>query len=200
MSEKKEVRVFVINAHGEPLMPCKPAQARKLLKNDSAVVLKRTPFAIQLTYETTHYTQETILGIDAGSKTIGLSASTKDTELFAAEVKPRNDVVKNLSTRREFRRTRRSRKTRYRKARFLNRTHGKHKGWLAPSIEVKIQEHITAIKRVCAILPISKIIVETAEFDLQKIKAVESGVSVPVGVGYQRGEMFGHYNTRQHVL
>ena len=193
-------KVYVINKHGRPLMPCSPAKARHLLDDGKAKVKKRTPFTIQLIYGSSGYTEEVILGVDAGSKTIGLSASTKKEELFAANVTPRNDVVDILSTRREFRRTRRNRKTRYRKARFNNRVHSKHKGWLAPSVEVKIQEHITCIKRVCNILPVSKVVVETAEFDLQLLKAVEEGKPVPQGEDYQKGEMYGHYNVRQYVL
>ena len=193
-------KVYVINKHGRPLMPCSPAKARHLLDDGKAKVKKRTPFTIQLIYGSSGYTEEVILGVDAGSKAIGLSASTKKEELFAANVTPRNDVVDLLSTRREFRRTRRNRKTRYRKARFNNRVHSKHKGWLAPSVEVKIQEHITCIKRVCNILPVSKVVVETAEFDLQLLKAVEEGKPVPQGEDYQKGEMYGHYNVRQYVL
>lgn len=193
-------KVYVINKHGRPLMPCSPAKARHLLDDGKAKVKKRTPFTIQLIYGSSGYTEDVILGVDAGSKTIGLSASTEQEELFAANVTPRNDVVDLLSTRREFRRTRRSRKTRHRKARFNNRVHSKHKGWLAPSVEVKIQEHITCIKRVCNILPISKVVVETAEFDLQLLKAVEEGKPVPQGEDYQKGEMYGHYNVRQYVL
>ena len=121
-------------------------------------------------------------------------------ELLSAEVKPRNDVVDLLSTRRESRRARRNRKTRYRKPRFDNRVRSKHKGWLAPSVEVKIQEHITAIRRVCGILPVSKVVIETAEFDLQLLKAIEEGKPVPQGEDYQQGEMYGHYNVRQYVL
>lgn len=195
-----DVKVFVLNMHGRPLMPCSPRKARILLKENKAKVVKRTPFAIQLLYGSCGYTQKVILGVDAGSKTIGLSASTEKEELFAAEVKPRSDVVDLLSTRREFRKTRRNRKTRYRQPRFDNRVHSKHKGWLAPSVEVKIQEHITAIKRVCAILPISLVIVETAEFDLQLIKAIEQGLPVLAGEDYQKGEMLGHYNVRQYVF
>lgn len=192
--------MYVINKHGRPLMPCSPATARHLLDDGKAKVKKRTPFTIQLLFGSTGYTQEIILGVDAGSKTIGLSASTKTEELFSAEVKPRNDVVDLLSTRREFRRARRNRKTRYRKPRFNNRVRSKHKGWLAPSVEAKIQEHITAIKRACRILPVSKVVVETAEFDLQLIKAAEEGKPVPQGEDYQKGEMYGHYNVRQYVL
>lgn len=192
--------VYVLNKHGRPLMPCSPAKARHLLKDGKALVKHRTPFTIKLIYGSSGYKQEVILGVDAGSKTIGLSASTRTTELFAANVIPRNDVVNKLSTRREFRRNRRNRKTRYRQARFNNRVRTKHKGWLAPSVEVKIQEHITPIKRICDILPISKVVVETAEFDLQKIKAVQLGEKVPEGEDYQNGEMYGEYNVRQYVL
>ena len=192
--------VYVLNKHGRPLMPCSPAKARHLLKDGKAVVKHRTPFTIQLVYGSSGYKQKVILGVDAGSKTIGLSASTMTTELFAANVIPRNDIVNKLSTRREFRRNRRNRKTRYRQARFNNRVRTKHKGWLAPSVEVKIKEHITPIKRICDILPISKVVVETAEFDLQKIKAVQLGEKVPEGEDYQKGEMYGEYNVRQYVL
>ena len=181
-------------------MPCSPAKARHLLDEGKAKIKKRTPFTIQLLFGSTGYTQEVILGVDAGSKTIGLSASAETEELLSAEVKPRNDVVDLLSTRREFRRARRNRKTRYRKPRFDNRVRSKHKGWLAPSVEVKIQEHITSIRRVCRILPVSKVVIETAEFDLQLLKAIEEGKPVPQGEDYQQGEMYGHYNVRQYVL
>lgn len=181
-------------------MPCSPAKARHLLDDGKAKVKKRTPFTIQLVYGNSGYTQEVILGVDAGNKTVGMSASTNKEELFAANVTPRNDVVDLLSTRREFRRSRRNRTTRYRQPRFNNRVRSKHKGWLAPSVEVKIQEHITAIKRVCNILPVSKVVVETAEFDLQLLKAIEEGKPIPQGEDYQIGEMYGHYNVRQYVL
>ena len=98
------MQVYVLNKHGQPLMPCSPAKARRLLEAGKAKVIKRTPFTIQLLYGSTGYKQTIIHGVDAGSKTIGMSASTRAIELFAEEVIPRNDVVKNLSTRREFRR------------------------------------------------------------------------------------------------
>lgn len=192
--------VYVLNKHGHPLMPCSEAKARRLLKAGKANVKKRTPFTIQLLYGSSGYKQTVILGVDAGSKTIGISACTETKELFAATVTPRNDVVDLLSARREQRRARRNRKRRHRKARFNNRTLSKRKGWLAPSVEVKIQEHITPIKRVCSILPVTKVVVETAEFDLQKIKAIEDGNPVPEGEDYQKGEMLGAYNVRQYVM
>lgn len=193
--------VYVQNKLGQPLMPTENhRKVRLLLKHGLAVVVGRTPFTIRLTTKSKAYVQPIILGVDAGSKTIGLSASTEQKELFAAEVMPRNDVVNNLATRRECRRARRNRKTRYRKPRFQNRVHSKQKGWLAPSVEVKIQEHITAICRICRLLPVGKVVVETGEFDLQLLKAVADGKPVPQGEDYQKGEMYGHYNVRQYVL
>lgn len=193
--------VYVLNHLGKPLMPTEDhRKVRLLLQSKEAEVVKRTPFTIQLIHCTKEYRQPVTLGVDAGSKNVGISASTETQELFAEKLLPRNDVVKNLKARREFRRARRGRQKRYRQPRFNNRVRSKHKGWRAPSVEVKIQEHITAIKRVCAILPITKVEVETAEFDLQKLKAQANGDPIPVGTEYQRGEKYGFYNTRQYVL
>ena len=192
--------VYVLNKHGEPLMPCSPGKARLLLKQQKAHVIKRTPFTIKLLYGSTGYKQPITLGVDAGSKHVGLSASTEKRELYREEFTPRNDVVDLLSTRKQNRRSRRNRKTRYRPPRFDNRVHSKHKGWLAPSVEVKIQEHITVIKRICRILPITLVRVETAEFDTQRLKAMLAGKPLLVGTDYQLGEMYDEYNVRQYVL
>lgn len=151
-------------------------------------------------YGSAGYKQPITLGVDAGSKHVGLSASTEKRELYSEEFTPRNDVVELLSTRRQNRRSRRNRKTRYRAPRFNNRVHSKHKGWLAPSVEVKIQEHITVIKRICRILPVTLVRVETAEFDTQRLKAMLAGKPLPVGTDYQLGEMYDEYNVRQYVL
>lgn len=170
-------------------------KVRRLLKENKAKVVKRCPFTIQLLYEAGNITQPISLGVDAGSKHIGLSATTEDKVLYEAEVTLRNDIVALLSTRREMRRSRRNRKTRYRKARFNNRTRTKKKGWLAPSIKQKIETHLTSIQNVTKILPISKIIVETASFDIQKIK--NPNIS---GVEYQQGEQLDSWNVREYVL
>ena len=186
--------VYVLNIQGNPLMPCKEAKARKLIKNNLARVIKREPFTIQLAFECENQVQEVILGIDAGSKTIGLSATTEKQELYSAEVILRNDIVDLLSTRRQNRRTRRNR-LRYRQPRFLNRVKSKNKGWLAPSIENKIQTHFSIVDKIHKILPISKIIVEVASFDIQKIK--NPNVS---GTEYQQGEQLDFWNIREYVL
>ena len=119
--------VYVININGQPLMPTsRCSKVRKLLKNGKAKVVKRIPFTIQLLYETTNIVQEVTLGVDSGSKVVGVSATTKDKELhsqelYSGEFELRNDVVELISEKRQYRRSRRNRKTRYPKARFQKR-------------------------------------------------------------------------------
>lgn len=187
--------VYVINKQGQALMPTERfGKVRRLLKNSLAHVMCRIPFTIQLDYDTTDYTQPVSLGVDAGSKHIGISATTSEKELYAADVELRNDIVDKLSTRRELRRTRRSR-LRYRKARFNNRVSSKRKGWLAPSVENKIQTHLTVVEKIHKFLPITNIVVETASFDIQKINN-----PIISGSEYQQGEQLDFFNVREYVL
>ena len=186
--------VYVLNKNGQPLMPTENhAKVRVLLRQSKAKVVNNCPFTIQLLYSSTSYTQLVTLGIDAGSKHIGLSATTEDKELYASDVELRNDIVKLLSNRRERRRSRRNRKTRYRKARFSNRK--RNDGWLAPSIREKISTHLKVVDDVCKLVPVTKIIVETASFDIQKIKNPDIE-----GMDYQQGEQLGFWNVREYVL
>lgn len=191
--------VYVLNKNNKPLMPCSNRKARLLLKQNKAIVVNRTPFTIKLKYGSSGYTQPINLGIDAGSKTIGLSATTKDKVLYESEATLRNDIVDLLSTRRQNRRTRRNRKTRYRQPRFNNRAHSKNKGWLAPSIENKINSHLTVVNKLCKILPVYTIIIEVAPFDTQLLKAKDYGLDIPEGTDYQNGDMKG-FNVREYVL
>ena len=187
------VPVYVLNMRGEPLMPTNPVKARRLLKDGKAKVVKTCPFTIQLKIATGENKQPITLGVDAGSKVVGLSAATEDEEVYSSECLLRNDVVGNLAAKAEFRRSKRHRKTRYRKARFNNRL--KSKGWLAPSIRQKIDTHFRLIDDVHKILPITKIIVEVAQFDIQRIKYPDIS-----GVEYQQGEQLDFWNVREYVL
>ena len=193
--------VYVLSASGKPLMPTKRfGHVRRILRGGRAKVVRRTPFTIQLTYDGTAYTQPISLGVDAGSKHIGLSATTETSVLYEADLELRNDITGLLSARRESRRSRRSRKTRYRKPRFSHRTKSKHKGWLAPSVEQKVQSHLTAVRKACKMLPVSEITAETAAFDTQLLKAQEKGFPLPEGEGYQQGDQLGCWNVREYVL
>jgi len=151
------------------------------------------PFTIQLPYGSSGYKQEVSLGVDAGTQHIGVSATTERAVLFEAEVQPRTDIQELLATRSQFRRARRSRKTRYRQKRFLNRK--RPDDWLAPSVQHKVDAHLKAIRLIHKLLPISKATIEVAQFDLQKIK--NPGIK---GAEYQQGPQLGFWNVREYVL
>src|SRR6266705_3168077 len=187
------VFVYVLNCHGQPLMPCSPRKARLLLKAGKVKVVKMVPFTLQLLYGSSGYKQEVSLGIDAGAHHLGVSATTEMAVLFEAEVLPRNDIQQLLATRRQFRRARRNRKTRYRKARFLNRK--KAQGWLAPSVQHRVDAHVKTIKLVHKLLPVSKTTLEVAQFDIQKLRNPEIE-----GKEYQEGLQLGFWNVREYVL
>lgn len=186
--------IYVRSKEGKALMPSeRGGRIGYLLRHGKAHVVSRVPFIVQLDYESTTYTQEVSLGIDAGSKHIGVSESSEKRELLAAQVELRSDVVNLLSTRKELRRTRRNRKTRYRKSRFDNRK--RKDGWLAPSIEQKVESHLKVIRLVHKLLPITKTTIEVAQFDAQKIKNPDIK-----GDEYQQGEQMGFWNVREYVL
>lgn len=187
--------VYVQDINGKPMMPTtRHGKVRRLLKDKKAVVVNLCPFTIKLMYVTSDYKQKIVLGVDAGTKHVGLSATTKSKELYSSEVILRNDIVDLLSTRRELRRSRRNR-LRYRKPRFNNRIKSKRPGWVAPSVQYRIDAHIRVIDNVCSILPISRIVVEVAQFDTQKIK--NPNIS---GKEYQEGSQLGFWNVREYVL
>lgn len=187
----QDLRVPVLNMRNEPLMPTTPRKARKLLEAGKAKVVTRTPFVIRLLYATGEEKQDITLGIDAGYSKIGFSVITPDRELMAGELELRNNIKKLLESRRGARRLKRN-KLWYRKARFLNRS--KRDGWLAPSLEHKLESHIRLIKQLKRILPITKVIVEVASFDTQKMQNPEIS-----GVEYQQGELQG-YEVREYLL
>lgn len=192
--------IYVLNKDGNPLMPTERCgKVRHLLKDGKAKVVRRTPFTIQLLYDSTNYVQPVSLGIDAGSKHIGVSATTKTKELLSAQIEVRDDINKKLEARRSARCSRRNRKTRYRKARFLNRTKSKHKGWLAPSVNAKCKTHVNVAKKVCKMLPISEIHIEMAPFDTQMLKAEINSEKLPSGEDYQHGESECFDNIKAYV-
>lgn len=187
--------VYVISQNGKPLMPTEHhGKVRRLLKRKRAKVIRLTPFTIQLLYGTgSERVQPVALGVDTGFDTAGYSASTEKKVLFEAEEEMRTDIPQLLTERREKRCARRNRKTRYREARFDNRR--KPEGWLPTSIEAKLVAHQNTVRFIASLLPVSKIIIETAAFDIQKIRNPEIG-----GEEYQQGEQMGFWNTREYVL
>ncbi|MGY0692530.1 RNA-guided endonuclease IscB [Virgibacillus sp. FSP13] len=185
--------VFVINKHGQPLMPCKPRKARLLLKEKKAKIVSRNPFGIQLLYETNSYTQEVKIGIDLGTKYVGIAITSKDKVLVKGEVELRQDVKSAIDTRRTYRRSRRNRKTRYRQPRFQNRARGER--WLPPSIQSRVENTFFWIDKFCDLVPNPELTMEVGKFDVQKM--IDPAIQ---GVAYQEGQTYGYHDVRYFVL
>jgi len=186
------LRVFVLNMRGEPLMPTHPRKARILLKENKAKVVRRKPFTIQLKYATGEAKQDITLGIDSGYKNVGFSAVSEKQELISGELTLRTNIPKLMEKRSMYRRMKRN-KLWHRPPRFLNRS--KPKGWLAPSIQHKLDTHIKLVENIKRLLPITRIIVEVASFDIQKIKNPDIE-----GEEYLKGEQLGFWNVRAYVI
>jgi 5-methylcytosine-specific restriction endonuclease McrA len=172
-------------------MPTTPRNARILLKKGQAKVVNRFPFIIQLHYATGETKQPIKLGVDSGYQEIGFSATTKQLELISGTLTLRKDVSKKIEERRNYRRTRRTRLW-YRKPRFLNRK--KAEDWLAPSTQHRLDSHISLVKRLEAMLPISFKKIEVANFDAHKMQHPEIK-----GIEYQQGELQG-YEVKEYLL
>jgi len=190
--------VYVINKNNEPLMPCSNVIARLLLKQGKARCTRRTPFTIKLRYDSTGYTQDLTLGIDTGSRYVGSAVlNTKNEIVYMAQVEVRNNVTEKMKKRSVYRRTRRNRKNRYRQPRWLNRANSKREDRFSPTMTSKIDSHLKEIKFVKSILPISKVIIETATFDAHSLK--NPGVLQNKTL-YQKGTNYGFANTKAYVL
>jgi hypothetical protein len=195
-------------------MPCCSRKARLLLKKNHAKIIGYQPFTIQLTISTGETTQETNLGIDLGAKHIGIAIQSENQVFAKGEIELRHDVSSLLETRKIYRRSRRNRKTRYRRCKFKVKTKRvyitkkkiwvkkiiafespRKEGWLPPSIESRVTNTFMWIDRFCGLLPNPKIKIEVGKFDVQKM--MNPNIS---GVEYQEGETFGYYDVRYYVL
>lgn len=188
--------VYVISKDGKPLMPCSNVIARLLLKQGKAKVKRREPFTIKLLGETTEYKQNLTLGVDTGSGTFAAAVSMDNGDIvYMSEVTVRNDITKKMLLRAAYRRNRRNRKTRYRKARFLNRRNSIRKGRFSPTMQSKLQSHVKEIEYIKSILPITKTVIETGKFDTHRLKNPDI-----TRWGYQKGPNYGFENTKAMVL
>lgn len=160
--------VFVIDAERKPLNPISPARARELLTKQKAVVIRRYPFTIMLKAKIETPTLKPLtLKLDPGSKVTGIAILEGERVIWAANLEHRGQQIKSdLTKRLSIRRTRRSRKTRYRQPRFSNRS--RRQGWLAPSLLHRFLSIETWVKRLCKYSPITEIVMELVKFDTQK--------------------------------
>jgi len=188
--------VFVLDANKQPLNPIHSGWARKLLSAGRASIYRRYPFTIILRCKVVDAEIQALrLKIDPGSKRTGLAIVNDETGdvVFAAELEHRGEQIKKaMDSRRALRRGRRSRKTRYRKPRFLNRR--RKEGWLPPSLTSRIYNTETWIRRLCNLCPITAISMELVKFDTQAMQNPEIS-----GVEYQQGALQG-YEVREYLL
>ena len=190
--------VYVINYDNQPLMPCSNTIARLLLKQGKAKVKRKTPFTIKLTYQTDNYTQNLTLGIDTGSSKIGSAVVKENGDIvYLSQIEIRNDIADKMKQRSKYRRNRRNKKTRYRKARWLNCKNSIKKDRFSPTMISKVNSHVKEIEFVKSILPIKNIILETGNFDTHALKnpAVLKNKWL-----YQKGINYGFSNTKSYVL
>ena len=147
--------VYVLDMNGQPLMPTSRfGKVRRMLRDKKAKVVKRCPFTIRLLYEPkTKIVQDVVLGVDTGSKHVGVACVSNDKVLYQAQVELRDDIKKKMGSRRMYRRGRRQRKTRYRKARFLNRSNSIKKGRYCPTLVSKYYGHEREIEFCKKIIP-----------------------------------------------
>ena len=178
-------RVFVLDRCGDPLMPCHPARARKLLDKGRAVVVRLHPFTIRLRDRVGGEAQEVGLKVDPGAKTTGLALVREDGEvLFLAEIEHRGARIrKAMQQRSNYRRRRRSANLRYRKKRFDNRRSGRK---LPPSLQSRVDNVASWTERLRRLAPVTSIACEVVRFDTQALENPEIA-----GAEYQQGTLAG---------
>ncbi len=190
-------KVFVLDTNKHPLNPVHPGRARMLLSHGKAAVLKRYPFTIILKSAVESPVVEPLrIKLDPGSKTTGIAIvnDTSGEVVFAAELTHRGEAIKKrLESRRVVRRGRRQRHTRYRQPRFDNRRN-KKRGWIPPSLESRVCNIVTWVKRLRRVCPINALSLELVKFDMQAME--NPNIS---GVEYQQGTLYG-YEVRQYLL
>jgi HNH endonuclease len=194
--------VYVLKQNGQPFMPTSRfGKVRRLLKEGKAKVVRREPFTIKLLYEPeTDVVQECYCGVDTGSKHVGVAVVGNDKVLYQSQTELRDDIKRKMDARRQARRFRRSRKTRYRKPRFLNRRNSIKKDRLPPSVKHKVQAHIDEIEFCKKILPVSDLILEVSQFDTALMKNPSLINEKVKHWGYQRGFNYGYSSRRESIL
>jgi len=193
------MRVPVVSEKGKPLMPTKPAKARKMIEGGVAKKCwsKTGVFYIQMLIPVGGEVQDVALAIDPGSKYDGYAVSgEKDIALKAMAVMPQR-VHKKVTGRNQLRRSRRYRKTRRRKKRFNNRK--RKAGWIAPSQLVKVQFRIKIVRDLVKIFPINFIAVEDVRFNHYKKRWGKHFSTVEIGKTMLYEELEQHGNVIKYA-
>ena len=188
--------VLVIDKHKHSCNTISAAYARILLFSKQAVIYKRFPFTIRLRNDNAVLKDKSYtVKLDPGSRTTGVAITDdKESVVMLAEIEHRGHIIKkSLDKRRVIRRSRRNRKTRYREARFLNRT--RPQGWLAPSVKSRADNVINFIKKHKKLLNINRVMIEDVSFDIAQMS---SDIKL-WGNDYQQGSLY-NKNLREFIF
>lgn len=188
-------KILLIDTNKKPLDPIHPALARQLLRNGKAAIFRKYPFTLILKTSSLDTPEPLRLKIDPGARFTGFALVNDVTGevVFATELEHRGFKIREaLKARSAIRRGRRSRHTRYRQARFLNRT--KPKGWLPPSLQSRIKNIHTWVNKLIKLAPINALSQELVRFDTQLMSNPDIK-----GKEYQQGTLAG-YETREYLL
>lgn len=149
--------VPVLDINKIPLMPCSEKRARLLMERKQAKPYwYKGIFCIILCKNSSNTAaQDIIVGIDPGSKRTGITVATQNKVVLNILQNTPYWVKDNMSTRRILRRSRRNRKTPYRKCRF-NRAIG----GIPPSTKARWNAHLRTIKILQKLLPITDVSLE----------------------------------------
>ena len=148
----------IISSNGNPLMPCHPARARQLIKQNK--VKKQFTNSIcylKLSKSSQENIQDISCGIDSGSKREAITVKSKNKTFINILADARTGIKESLETRRYMRRSRRFRKTPCRKNK-LNRK--RNKNFIPPSTRARYNSKIRIINILKKIYPISIYVVE----------------------------------------
>ena len=188
--------VLVIDKHKRPCNTISAAYARILLFSKQAVIYKRFPFTIRLRNDNAVLKDRSYtVKLDPGSRTTGVAITdNQDQVVMLAEIEHRGHIIKkNLDSRRAIRRFRRQRKTRYREAKFQNRT--RPQGWLAPSVKSRADNVINFVKKYKKLLNVNKVMIENVSFDTAQM----SSDNYLIGIDYQQGNLY-NKNLRDFIF
>jgi len=196
--------IFVLGKNKKPLMPCSEKRARKLLEQNKAAIHTVYPFTIRLKFQPLNNNIHPLrLKIDPGAKTTGLAVLDEGKVLYFAEIEHKTDIKNNLDTRRMYRNSRRSRKTRYRrppkhewfrKGNRMATPKQRREGWLPPSLLARVEQTLSVVRKLKSLLPIEYVSVENVKFDTQLMENAEIS-----GIEYQQGTLQG-YEIREYLL
>jgi hypothetical protein len=174
--------VFVLAIDGEPLTPCTPAKARKLMRGGVAkpVWSKFNTFGIQMLVETRRETPQTTVGVDNGTKFEGYAVVCGEENNLAVklDLPSKKQVVRKMEERQMLRKSRRRRKYRQRRARFSNR---KHKNFIAPSQSAIINSRLKILRELFRVYPIDAVAFEDVRFNHWKKRWGTNFSTIEVG-------------------